>query len=109
MNSSYLPFEEIVLSRSEIKLLRRSAKKYIALDSCLRLNSLHLVEEEQLHVAGLAPVGTGRIKISDRGINYLAYITRRSAESRSTRAIAIIALVISILSLIAQVAISLLT
>lgn len=109
MNSKTIPFEEIALSRKEMKALKESVKGAILLDSCKRLRTLNLVDEIMLPISGYALKSTGKAKINDNGANYLAYVRRRNAEYRSTRRVAVTALIISILSLIAQVAISLLT
>lgn len=107
MSKEQKPFEEIALNRNELKMLKKSEKSPISLDSCQRLNTLNLVDEVLLMNPGYAPNHTGTAVITDRGIDYLAYVKRRNSEYRSTRRLAIIALIISILSLIAQVAISL--
>ena len=67
-------FESISLSHEELRLLRKSKKASIPKQSCLRLLRLKLVFEERTQsMPGGMPVGTGRCRISDFGVDYLAY------------------------------------
>lgn len=96
-------FEQIVLSKAEIKTLRKSVSADVLCDPTDRLLRLRLVEPQYAFDSGRAPKATGFVRISDLGTDYLAYIGRRFAEYRKTRALSVIAIVISILSLLYQV------
>lgn len=107
MCNERISFEEIALSKRELRFFKRSAKAKIELSKCPRLKSLQLVDEELQGTKGLMPIHTGMAEINEKGISYLAYIKRRNSEYRATRLISVIALVISLLSLIVQAVMSL--
>ena len=96
-------FEQIVLSNSQLRLLKKSAKKKIESCKCSELKSLRLVEEEKIGKPGYRPEPTGFVTINQTGREYLAYINRRNREHSVTRWLSIIALVISAISLLMQV------
>lgn len=103
MNKSNLNFEQIVLSRSELRQLRKSLKGKALLSKCGYLKDLKLVDEEKVFNAGYMPVSTGFVQINQNGREYLAYIKRRKHEHSVSRWLSIIALVISLLTLLMQV------
>ena len=102
MSSYSLNFEQIVLSNSQVRQLKKSAKTKIELSKCTELKSLCLVDEEKTGKPGYRPEPTGFVVINQTGREYLAYINRRNREHRITRWLSIIALVISAISLLMQ-------
>lgn len=99
-----MDFEQIVLSRTELKALRKSKSSEISCVGIDRLVRLHLVDLQYSLNSGRMATPTGFARITDLGIDYLAYINRRFAEYRKTRILSIIAIIISLLSLLIQAA-----
>ena len=103
MNQSTRNFEQIALSRHDLRQLRKSAKRKVQLSKCTHLKEIDLIDEEKNCIPGYRPEPTGFAMINQTGKEYLAYINRRSREHNVTRWISITALVISALSLLIQI------
>lgn len=103
MSNSTLNFEQLVLSKTALRQLRKAAKGRVSLIKCAGLNDMKLVDEEKANKPGYRPEPTGFVTINQTGREYLAYINRRNREHRITRWLSIIALVISAISLLMQV------
>lgn len=63
----------IALTRTETKILKKSAKTPIPKNSCARLLRLDLVEEIMEYSHGDMPIETGLCEITDIGTDFLAY------------------------------------
>ncbi len=68
-----MDFPSIALSKEEIKSLEKSKTNSIPVSECERLLRLKLVYEEQDGLPGYAPYGLGICRITEFGIDYLAY------------------------------------
>lgn len=67
-------FQDIRLSFSEMRLLRKSRQLHLPLCKCARLLRLGLVcEVLEAPAPGCMPVGTGIVRISPKGEDYLAF------------------------------------
>ena len=97
-----MDFEQIVLTKYELKLLRKAQAGLIPAAGTERLKRLGLAHDETAGNPGYMPQSTGMVYITDFGVDYLAYLERRFVEYRKTRVLAIIAIVISVLSLLCQ-------
>lgn len=95
-----MDFEQIVLSKRDLRALRRSCREPIRISDHPDLMSKHFVSEVVEPVPGLYGNRTGLANCSKLGQDYLAYIRRRTREYRQTRRLAILSLIISIISLI---------
>lgn len=63
----------IALTRTETKILEKSAKVPIPKNSCTRLLRLDLVDEIMEYSHGDMPIETGMCEITDKGTDFLAY------------------------------------
>ena len=97
-----MEFDTLVLSRRDLRLLRRVSRKPVAnnLEWAKKLGSLVdygfvTIENFPSDDNTLVPMLT----ISDEGKQYLLYISRRQNELRFTNALSIIAILISLLAL----------
>ena len=82
MGTINLSFDQIALSRSEMRYLRKAAKEKVELRKCSRLKNLGLVDEERKGMPGYTPTPTGFAEINQDGINYLAYIKGQKQSKR---------------------------
>ena len=69
-----MEFSDVVLNRSEFRILKRSAVKPVRIDLSSRLVRLSLIDPvRETRIPGGMPVPTGYGRISDRGVDYIAY------------------------------------
>lgn len=80
-----MDFTQIVLTRSELKALRKCRTKKIPLSGNERLVRLRLAEEIIDPVPGLFGSRTGEIRITDPGRDFLLYIDGKQADERADR------------------------
>lgn len=82
MNTTDLAFDEIFLSRKDIRILKKSEKASVPTKECKNLLIYKFVDEIKVNNPGYLPKSTGTAQINNLGISYLAYIKAKNNDRK---------------------------
>ena len=77
MNTTDLAFDEIFLSRKDMRTLKKAEKTIVSTELCEDLLLLGFVEEVKTHIPGYRPKSNGTAQITALGSRYLKYIKEK--------------------------------